>query len=38
MVTGLEKRICMDVSMPENIRAIAIPGEIHSILQNAIDC
>ncbi|MBU1055466.1 MAG: acyl-CoA thioesterase [Proteobacteria bacterium] len=38
LVTGVEKRICMDVSKPENIRAIAIPEEIHSILKNAIDC
>lgn len=36
MVTGSEMRICMDLSNPENIRAIAIPEEMSSILKNAL--
>ncbi|MGB5159368.1 acyl-CoA thioesterase [Desulfobacterium sp. N47] len=37
MVTGLEKRICMDVSNPENLMAINIPEKIYSILKTALD-
>jgi len=37
MVTGFEKRICMDVTNPKNIRAIAIPEDIYSVLKNAMD-
>lgn len=36
MVTGIEKRICMDVSDPTTIRATAIPDDIHRVLENAI--
>ena len=35
MVEGLEKRICMDVSDPENFRAIPIPDDIFGVLNKA---
>ena len=37
MVYGYEKRICMDVTDPLNIKAIAIPEETHSILRKACE-
>lgn len=36
MLTVHEKRICMDVSDPDNIHAIDIPSDIYSALENAI--
>ena len=36
MVEGTEKRICMDASDPENLKAIDIPKEIFSILKRAM--
>jgi YbgC/YbaW family acyl-CoA thioester hydrolase len=33
MVEGREKRICMDVSDPENFQAIEIPQDIYDILK-----
>ena len=36
MVTGTEKRICMDVSDPLAIRAIDIPSDVHAVLQQAL--
>jgi YbgC/YbaW family acyl-CoA thioester hydrolase len=35
MVEGLEKRICMDVANPENLRAVDIPPDIYTILHEA---
>lgn len=37
MVEGYENRICLDMSSPENIRAINIPEDIHAVLKNAKD-
>lgn len=37
MVTGFEKRICMNVSDLKNIRARAIPEDIFAVFKNAID-
>ena len=37
MVEGLEKRICLNVSDPENFRAINIPEDIYSVLEQARD-
>lgn len=36
MVTGTEKRICMDVSDPENIRAMNIPDDVYGVLEKAL--
>ncbi len=36
MVDGLEKRICMDVSNPKRFRAREIPGDVYSVLQQAV--
>jgi 4-hydroxybenzoyl-CoA thioesterase len=36
MLTGYEKRICMDVKDPKNIRAMPIPDDIHAVLQGAL--
>jgi YbgC/YbaW family acyl-CoA thioester hydrolase len=36
MVTGTEKRICMDVSDPQRIRAREIPDDIRSVLEQAL--
>jgi YbgC/YbaW family acyl-CoA thioester hydrolase len=36
MVTGTEKRICMDVSDPQKIRAVDIPDDIRSVLEKAL--
>ncbi|HBF43884.1 MAG TPA: hypothetical protein DDW42_09730 [Desulfobacteraceae bacterium] len=33
MVEGYEKRICLDVSNPENFCAIDIPDDIHAMLK-----
>ena len=33
LLEGLEKRICMDVSDPDNFRAIDIPEDIHRVLK-----
>ena len=35
MVEGFEKRICVEVSDPENLRAIDIPDDIYAILKEA---
>jgi YbgC/YbaW family acyl-CoA thioester hydrolase len=35
LLEGFEKRICLDVSDPENFRAIAIPEDIYSILKES---
>lgn len=35
MVTGFEKRICMNVADPENIRAVDIPEDIYEKLRIA---
>jgi YbgC/YbaW family acyl-CoA thioester hydrolase len=37
MAEGLEKRICLDVSDPENFRAIYIPPDIYNVLESAKD-
>jgi YbgC/YbaW family acyl-CoA thioester hydrolase len=36
MVEGTEKRICMDASDPENLRAVDIPENIFRVLNKAI--
>jgi YbgC/YbaW family acyl-CoA thioester hydrolase len=36
MLTVREKRICMDVTDPENIRAIDIPSDLYSVLKDNI--
>ena len=36
MLTVREKRICMDVSDPANIRAIDIPSDIYAILNDTL--
>ena len=36
MLTVHEKRICMDVTDPENIRAIDIPSDIYAVLKDAM--
>jgi YbgC/YbaW family acyl-CoA thioester hydrolase len=36
MVEGTEKRICMDASDPENLKAIDIPKDVFSILKRAM--
>jgi YbgC/YbaW family acyl-CoA thioester hydrolase len=35
MVEGLEKRICMDVSDPRNLRGIDMPPDIYVLLEQA---
>ncbi len=37
MVTGFEKRICMDVSDPKNIRAAQMPPQVYRILKDAVE-
>ena len=37
MVTGTEKRICMDVSDPAKIRALQIPDDIRRVLEAAME-
>ena len=37
MVEGFEKRVCIDVSDPENYRAIDIPEDIYRVLKEATD-
>jgi len=37
MVDGMEKRVCMDVSDPENFRAVSIPVDILEVLKKAKD-
>jgi YbgC/YbaW family acyl-CoA thioester hydrolase len=37
LVEGMEKRICMDVSDQENLRATDIPEDIYAVLRNAVD-
>jgi 4-hydroxybenzoyl-CoA thioesterase len=37
LVEGTEKRICMDVSDPDNLRAIPMPGDIHLTLAAALE-
>jgi YbgC/YbaW family acyl-CoA thioester hydrolase len=36
LVEGYEKRICLDVSDPNNFRAIYIPDDILVVLKNAV--
>lgn len=36
MVTGTEKRVCMDVSDPLAIRAVEIPPDIRALLERAL--
>ena len=35
MVEGTEKRICLNVSDPENLRAVDIPDDVYAILKDA---
>jgi 4-hydroxybenzoyl-CoA thioesterase len=35
MVEGLEKRICLDISQPEQLRAINIPPDIYAVMKDA---
>jgi len=35
MVLGMEKRICMDVSHPSGLKAMAIPADLFAILDQA---
>ena len=35
MVEGTEKRICMNVSDPDNLRAVNMPDDIYAILEDA---
>lgn len=37
MVEGFEKRVCIDVSDPEDFRAIDIPEDIYGVLKDATD-
>jgi len=37
LVKGFEKRICLDVSDPEEFRAVPIPPDIHAILEKAAE-
>lgn len=37
MVEGFERRICLDVSIPDQFRAIDIPGDIRDVLTEAKD-
>jgi len=37
MVRGFEKRICMDVMDPKNIKATVIPEDIYSVLENTME-
>ena len=36
LVEGYEKRICLDVSDPDHFRAIPIPEDIRTVVQNAM--
>ncbi len=36
MVLGLEKRICMDVTRPRELKGMPIPDDIRAILQKAM--
>ena len=36
MLTVREKRICMDVNDPENIRVIDIPSDLYSVSKDTI--
>jgi YbgC/YbaW family acyl-CoA thioester hydrolase len=36
MAEGFEKRICMDVADPENIKAMDIPDDIFTVLKTAL--
>jgi YbgC/YbaW family acyl-CoA thioester hydrolase len=36
MLTVREKRICMDVTDPENIRAVEIPSDLYSVMKKTI--
>jgi len=36
LLEGFEKRICLDVSDPENFRAIDIPKDIYGVLKAAL--
>jgi YbgC/YbaW family acyl-CoA thioester hydrolase len=35
LVEGMEKRICLDVSAPEQLRAIEIPPDIYAVIRDA---
>jgi YbgC/YbaW family acyl-CoA thioester hydrolase len=35
MVEGLEKRICLDTSQPEQLRAVNIPSDIYAVMKEA---
>ena len=37
MVSGMEKRICIDATDPKNIRAMDIPEEIYAVLKEAAE-
>ena len=37
LVEGFEKRICLDVSDPENFQAVDIPEDIYAVLKRAIE-
>jgi len=37
MVKGIEKRICMDVSNPEDIQGVNIPKDIYAVLEKAVE-
>lgn len=36
LLTGIEKRICMDVSNPYRIRAVDIPSDVYDVLHQAM--
>lgn len=36
MLEGIEKRICMETADPGNLKAVAIPGDIRCVLQEAL--
>ena len=35
LVEGLEKRICLDISQPEQLRGIVIPPDIYAVMKDA---
>lgn len=37
LLEGIEKRICLDVSDPDNFRAILIPDDILAVLKDAMN-
>ena len=37
MVRGIEKRVCLDVKEPENLKAMDIPDDIYEILLKIIE-